>query len=374
MATNDGSATAGGWRRFARWFAIVSAIALLMFSYHYLAPLAEGEKTRPLEPLIEESTGAFAAGILYFGIAALVRRYPLRRADWPGRLPLYLGAMVLYAVTHTSMMWASRSLLFPLAGLGRYDYGVMPLRYLMEAPFQVISFALIVGAVHAVRSWRAAREQEVRAARLERTLVDAQLASLRVQLQPHFLFNSLNTISATMYDDPAAADELLAGLSDLLRASLRTERTDEVPLATELATLEGYLALVRARFGERLSLAVESDPAATEALVPSMLLQPLVENAIRHGGVEQRGHGAVAVRAWRESAELRVEVADDGPGLDPALAETARTSGGLGLAATRERLRLLYGDGQELRAANRQEGGFRVSIRIPFHTAPRAEA
>ena len=374
MATRDGAGSVGGWRRFVLWFAIVSAIALLMFSYHYLAPLAEGQKTNPLKPLIEESTGALAAGILYFGIAALVRRYPLRRGDWLGKLPLYLGAMALFAISHTSMMWASRALLFPLAGLGRYDYGVMPLRYLMEAPFQVISFALIVGAVHAVRSWRAAREQEVRAARLERNLVDAQLAGLRVQLQPHFLFNSLNTISSTMYDDPAAADELLEGLSDLLRASLRTERTDEVPLATELATLDGYLALVRARFGERLRLTVESDPAASDALVPSMLLQPLVENAIRHGGVEKRGRGAVEVRAWREEADLRVEVEDDGPGLDPATAVTERTSGGLGLAATRERLRLLYGAGQELSAANREEGGFRVSIRFPFHTEPRAEA
>ncbi len=365
MADDGGARASEGWRAFARWFSIVSAIALLMFSYRYLDPLAAGGKADPLEPFITETTGAFSAGILYFGIAALVRRRPLRRGDWAGKLPIYLVALVLFALAHTSMMWASRAAIFPLAGLGRYDYGIMPLRYLMEAPFQVISFVLVVGAVHAARSWRSAREQEVRSARLERDLVNAQLASLRVQLQPHFLFNSLNTISATMYEDPASADELLERLADLLRSSLRTERTDEVPLTTELATLESYLSLVRARFGERLNVTVESDPAVADALVPSMLLQPLVENAIRHGGVEKRGRGTIEIRARRDEAILALEVEDDGPGSERAEIDAARARPGLGLTATRERLRLLYGAEQKMSAENREGGGFRVSIRLP---------
>src|SRR5579864_8399861 len=144
-------------------------------------------------------------------------------------------------------MWGLRSALFPLAGLGPYDYGVMPLRYLMELPMQLIAFTVLVGGLHAVAALEAARARELQAARVEGSLARAQLRSLRLQLQPHFLFNALHTISAAMYEDPAAADEMLEQLAELLRASLRTAQADEVPLAEELALLDRYLALQRAR-------------------------------------------------------------------------------------------------------------------------------
>jgi two-component system, LytTR family, sensor kinase len=240
---------------------------------------------------------------------------------------------------------------------------VMPMRYWMELPLQVIWFTGLVAGLHAWSSLQAARERELRAAQLEGSLARAQLRNLRLQLQPHFLFNALNTISATMYDDPRAADEMLAQLAELLRASLRTAQTDEVPLSEELAVLDCYLAILRARFGDRLAVTLEIEPGTAGALVPSMILQPLVENAVRHGNAERQGRGAVAVRARREGGRLILEVEDDGGGEG-----TAHPGTGVGLSATAERLCLLYGDAQTFSAGN-GGGGFRVRATLPLRHA-----
>jgi two-component system LytT family sensor kinase len=357
------------------WLAAVVLFGLLLFTYHYLEVLAMRGSTPPLEPLINELTGALSVGLAFFPARRLARRLPLARSTWPRLLPVYALAVICLAVAMTSLLWGLRSLLYPLAGLGSYDYGIMPLRYLMEMPLQVIALAVMIGAVHAFDALEAARVRELRAAQLEGSLARAQLRNLRLQLQPHFLFNALNTISATMYDDPAAADEMLDQLAELLRASLRTAQSDEVPLGEELALLDRYLALLRARFGSRLEMDLQLDPEAACALVPSLFLQPLVENAIRHGKAEREGRGAIAVRARREGDTLILEVEDDGPG-DPGRAERspARRESGLGLAATAERLKLLYGEAQTFSAGNGERGGFLVRACLPFRTAEGAPA
>jgi two-component system, LytTR family, sensor kinase len=193
-------------RGFALWLAAVSLFGLLLFLYHYLAALAAREPRTPLAPFIEELTGAFVGGLVFFPIRWLVRRLPLTARDWPRRLPVYLLSLPVFGVAATTLMWGLRSVLFPLAGLGSYDYGVMPLRYLMELPMQVIWISILVAAIHGFAALDAARARELRAARLESSLARSQLRNLRLQLQPHFLFNALHTVSAAMYDDPAAAE------------------------------------------------------------------------------------------------------------------------------------------------------------------------
>ena len=348
---------------------------LLLFAYHYLEVLASRGSRPMLEPLITELTGAFVGGVLFFPARRLVRRLPIARSNWLRRLPVYVLAVLVLGPAATTLMWGARSILYPLAGLGRYDYGVMPLRYFMELPLQAIWLTGVFAAVHAFDALEAARVRELRAAQLEGSLARAQLRNLRLQLQPHFLFNALNTISATMYEDPAAADEMLDQLAELLRASLRTAQSDEVPLGEELALLDRYLALLHARFGSRLEVDLQLDPQAAGALVPSLLLQPLVENAIRHGNAERAGRGAVAVRARREGERLVLEVEDDGPG-DPGTTarDPERREPGLGLAATAERLQLLYGDAQSFSAGNGDRGGFLVRACLPFRTAEGATA
>ncbi len=349
------------------WLGLVLMLGILFFLYHYLAVLAAGETENPLEPFIDELTGALVGGLLFFPIRRLVQGLPLTAMAWPRRLPVYLLALVACGGIATTLMWGLRGALYPLSGLGPYDYGVMPLRYFMELSLQAVWFTLAVAGLHAWYALAAARARELRAAQLETSLAQAQLRNLRLQLQPHFLFNALNTISSTMYEDPRAADEMLDQLAELLRASLRTAQTDEVPLREELALLDRYLALLRARFGERLEVAFQLDPDVSSALVPSLLLQPLVENAVRHGNAERVGRGTIAVRARREEGRLVLEVEDDGPG---DLGRNGdRSSSGLGLAATAERLRLLYGDGQAFDAGNAPGGGFRVRASLPYREA-----
>ncbi len=353
-------------RKFALWLALVAVIGLLFFAYRYLEVLASRDSDPPLVPLINELTGALAGGLMLFPIRWLVCRLPLARDTWPRRLPVYLLALAAAGGTATSLNWGLRSLLYPIAGLGAYDYGVMPLRYFMELPLQAIWFTVAVAAFHAWYALEAARQREVRAAQLEGSLALAQLRNLRLQLQPHFLFNALNTISATMYTDPAAADEMLGALSELLRSSLRTAQSDEVPLEEELAVLDRYLAIMRARFGERLSVSMEIDPATAGALVPSLILQPLVENAIRHGNAEREGRGSIEVRARQEEGRLVLEVEDDGSGNGDG------KGSGLGLAATAERLQILYGNEQSFSTGRGIDGGFLARAVLPLRWAREA--
>lgn len=357
--------TFGFARAFALWLGLLVTFGLLFFVYRHLEAVVSGDTENPLAPFISELTGALAGGLVFFPIRWLVGRLPMTWTTWPRRLPVYLLALLASGAFSTTLMWGLRSLLYPWAGLGRYDYGTMPLRYLMELPVQAIWFTFLVIGLHGYAALAKARERELKAAQLEGSLAQAQLRNLRLQLQPHFLFNALNTISATMYDDPTAADEMLDQLAELLRASLRTAQSDEVSLGEELALLDRYLALMRARFGERLTVALDLDPEASAALVPSLLLQPLVENAIRHGNAERVGRGTIAVRSRKEGGRLVLEVEDDGPG-DPGAAPDRPP--GLGLAATAERLRLLYGDGQSFSAGNGSGGGFLVRASLPFRT------
>jgi two-component system LytT family sensor kinase len=241
---------------------------------------------------------------------------------------------------------------------------------LMELPMQAIGFTIMVGAIHSVDAFREAREKEVRAAQLESSLAQSQLRSLRLQLQPHFLFNALNTVSSTMYRDPAAADQMLDQLAELLRASLDTSQADQVSLKAELGILDNYLGIMKARFGERLSVRFEVASDARQALVPSMMLQPLVENAVRHGNAERLGEGRVTLRATRQEHRLVLEIEDDGPGRRK---EAGNGRIGTGLFATAERLRLLYGEEQRLEAGNGAGGGFLVRVVLPFREARIAE-
>ena len=209
----------------------------------------------------------------------------------------------------------------------------------------------------------AARESEQLQARLDQ----ARLQALRLQLQPHFLFNTLNTITALVHRDPPSAERMVNGLSELLRFSLGTAGEQEVRLDRELEVLRHYLDIQLVRFPDRLSVRFEIDPAARDAMVPSLLLQPLVENAIKHGITPRVAAGNLQIVVMRRNETLAVEVSDDGVGArgSKPLAE------GVGLGNARARLASLYGAHHRFEAGPRAEGGFAVRIQIPFHTEPR---
>lgn len=224
---------------------------------------------------------------------------------------------------------------------------------------------MIAAVYWAAEFQRLYRAERLQAARLEASLADARLNALRAQLQPHFLFNTLNAISVLTVDDPARAKRMLLRLSDLLRASIEGGEGHEVPLTTELDLLEAYLGIQRARFGDRLRVRLEIDAEARAALVPTLLLQPLVENAIRHGLEDSAQGGEIVVQARRLGGDLAIEVRDDGRGLTA----DARAREGVGLANTRARLAQLYGDRHYFVLRAQPEGGVMVELVIPFHTA-----
>jgi LytS/YehU family sensor histidine kinase len=212
------------------------------------------------------------------------------------------------------------------------------------------------------------KERELRGTELERLVSESRLKTLRAQLHPHFLFNALNTISAHVERSPRAARQTLDNLGEILRLSLAHSNDQEVPLAQEIAFVEHYLKIQKARFEERLAAVVNADPDTLNALVPTFILQPLVENAIRHGMSPRLEKSCVQVLAWRENGDLRLRVQDDGAGLPRGWDPTQNV--GIGMSNTRERLRHLYGDRRQTFEILSEPGkGVRVDLRIPFREA-----
>ncbi len=234
------------------------------------------------------------------------------------------------------------------------------------ASFQLPTYWAVLGIAHALTFYKRAKERERRSAELEAHLTQARLEALRMQLNPHFLFNTLNSISSLVYDEPRAADEMIGALSELLRLSLNSSDRQEVTLREELHFLDRYLHIEQARFGDRLRIEKDLDPAVLDALVPILVLQPLVENAVKHGLESRLAPGVIAIAASRVGTSLRLQVADNGRGVPPGT--TLRE--GVGLANTRSRLRELYGKNASFQFRIREGGGFLVEIVLPWHLVP----
>ena len=230
------------------------------------------------------------------------------------------------------------------------------------------AYMTFVAALQTFKFYNRLMTSQVELERVEKRLLESNLNALRLQLEPHFLFNTLNAISSEVVADPELAREMIEDLGTLLRRSLDCQGTTEITLAQELALLDHYLAIQKLRFGDKMNIQIEADPAMLSTLVPSMLLQPIVENAIRHGLEGRLAGGMVAVKARHIDGDLEIEVADDGVGLPAGWNMEACT--GLGVRVTRERLDALYGDHGSTRftMSRRKGGGTKVTINIPLHT------
>jgi two-component system, LytTR family, sensor kinase len=283
----------------------------------------------------------------------LARRFPLDGHRRWRHLAIHLMVGLIVSVAKTL---ADRQVFFWLSGF-------RPYLLVSSLALQLLIYAAIVAAGHGVQYYRRSRERE----QLEARLAQTRLQLLSMQLQPHFLFNTLNTIAELVHDDPDKADEMITGLSDLLRRTLDMGDAQQITLAGEAALLGTYLDIQRVRFGERLKVQIGIDENVREALVPVLLLQPLVENAIRHGLSARAAAGRIEITARRSGRRLLIDVRDDGDSPhDPQAAGR-----GIGLTNTRDRLEVLYGEPCSLDLV-RLPGGTNVRLEMPLRFADAA--
>jgi len=309
-----------------------------------------------LQPLgLSMSTAAFWAVLtpLIMIMTRQIRDRTSTRAQW---LAAHIGTFLIVHVIDVSVYSALTRVFAP------EPRPVLPMLFTL-ATFNTIAYGMIAVVTTVLDYQDAFRERSLRAARLEAQLALAQFQALRAQLHPHFLFNALNAISALIHKDATRADRMLARLSELLRLAIDTAATPEVRLIDEIEFVKRYLEIERMRFGDRLDVSVDLSVETYDAMVPNMLLQPLVENAVRHGVAPHPGPGRVEIKAARDGQRLGIVVRDSGAGISAKTPNEARS--GVGLRTTRERLEKLYGTAQELALVN-VPGGFETRVMLPF--------
>jgi signal transduction histidine kinase len=338
---------------------VFAAFGLLQGNAVWLAMQADGGDPPPSRPYFWELTGALAAYACCWLPFTAALNAPKPR-PWPRFVAIHAAGFVLYAALHTSLLIGSRVILYPLLGWGEYHYGGTWFRLPMEWNKDVVGYVVFAVGYGLFRARREHQQRALRDARLATELRDAQLRALVGQLNPHFLFNALNTISAVMYEDLPRTDRLLADLGQMLRASLGGAGPTWT-LAEERTYTERYLDIMVARFGDRLRVTWKLDDDAAAAHVPRFALQLLVENAIKHN---QDRPLAIAIAARRDGDRVLVEVTDNGRGFG-----SARPDPGTGLATLRQALELVHGAATALDLDGAPGGGARVRLVLPAELA-----
>jgi signal transduction histidine kinase len=305
----------------------------------------------------------YAWALLTPAVVALAHRVRVERDSWRRAVAVHVPAALGFTLLHIALAVSARWSMGIMAP-GATWLGLIQRTFTTNVDWEMMTYWAIVGVTHAVDYHREAQARALRTSRLETQLVRAQLQTLQRQLHPHFLFNTLNAIATLMHTDVEAADRMVARLSDLLRLSLEKVGVQEIPLKEELEFLEKYVDIERTRFRDRLTIQFDIEPEVIDAVVPSLILQPLVENAIVHGIGPIGRQGVVTVAARREGGMLWMEVRDNGAGLAPdALAFSGKR---VGLANTRTRLEHLYGPKHRFEFHREGSQGLSVRVVIPF--------
>jgi two-component system LytT family sensor kinase len=314
-----------------------------------------------------------AEWFVYGALAPLVMAFSRRLSFARDALPRTVALLVLGWLAFHITTWVIFGTIEWVFRIGLPDrewptYSRLLILYFTKrAAFTLLVYAGIVVVAHLGTLRRLARERETRAAQLETALAKARLEVLKGQLQPHFLFNALNTVSSLIHAEPEKAEAVLARIGDLLRMTLQEGNNAAIPLSREVAFLERYLDIQQMRFADRLRVVLDVPPEVSDALVPTLLLQPLAENAIRHGIEPRPAGGTLRLSADRSGNELCIELHDDGVGIQADGRNGHGTAGhGVGLANTRQRLEELYGPRHHFSVKPDPEGGTVVTIRIPW--------
>ena len=357
------------WAWWAAGFALAVVLGFFYAAQDYLSRAVEGLSPTPWKRLLRSR---LLIWLLWAAIAPLIvllgRHIRVEGRSTLGRIPLWVLAGLGFGALHSALYmlishYAGWLVPPPPPEKPNVWFGIR-WRVNDAMAANMLSFVLIALGYHAVQYAYAMQDQARREAQLAGRLAESELQILKMQLQPHFFFNTLHTISALMDDDVRAARRVLSRLGDLLRLSLDNMAAHEVSLREELEFLRHYVDIQQARFQERLRIDIDVDDGLLDARVPSLVLQPIVENAIRHGIEPRAAGGSVTIRAARSDAMLRLVVRDDGTGMPNGNGSRARE--GVGLVNTRARLAHLYGDRQRLELRAADGGGVEVTIELPY--------
>lgn len=303
----------------------------------------------------------YVFAFLTIPLLKFVRRFPIQKKTPAAMILLYIFASILFSFAHTTTTY--------LFWFKRLGYKVVfsedfILHLISHYAFNLIIFLSIIGLYYLIEYYRISRERELRTAELKTLLSQTRLQVLKMQIQPHFLFNTLNAIAALMYEDVNKSHTMLSRLSDLLRIALDSSERQEVTLQEEMTFLQSYLDIQELRFQDRLQINVNTPPETLNAMVPSMILQPLVENVVTHGLEPLGNKGKIEIRSQIKDNSLILKISDNGPGLPSS--ENIDESNGIGISNTRKRLRQLFGDDFKIEFTNNTNAGMKVTMTIPF--------
>jgi two-component system LytT family sensor kinase len=349
------------WRGWLLASVVWVAMALLFATQNYATLRGQGQYIPWSTLFYRELPVWIVWGLISPAIDALTRRFPLGGSEGYSNLLIHIPAGITFAFIHILIIVAIALLTRTDLQRGRSFMEIVGTTFTGSFVITIAIYAFIVTAYHAIDYYRAYQGRELAASQLEASLARARLDLLRMQIHPHFLFNTLHGISALMAKDVPAARKMMTRLSDLLRLSLEGEGKQEIEMAGELLLLEKYVEIQRMRFADRLTVELDVDARALGVQVPRLLLQPLVENAIGHGIERHAGPGRITISARCEGKSLRIVVRDNGPGLR---GESPRERVGLG--NTRERLARLYGAEQSFTIEDDPGGGAAVTVMIPL--------
>ncbi|MBD0370339.1 MAG: histidine kinase [Pyrinomonadaceae bacterium] len=353
-------------------FGIWTLVGLFFASQIYFYFIGTPRAVPFRRALLWQMEAVYLIAVFTFLILWLARLFPFDRRKWLRSLLFHVPASFAVAAVMTAghlLIDASFDATF-----AKVVYTNFPARVFVNIDKNLIVYWLIIWASHALNYYKRYRESELQASQLAAQLAEAQLQALKMQLHPHFLFNTLHSISSLLSRDTEAARRMIARLGDFLRLTLENSGAQEVSLRDELDFLKCYLDIEGIRFYDRLTVRMEIEPQTLSSRVPNLILQPIVENAIRHAVAPRSTPGLIEIKSLRKGERLRLEVRDDGPGLPVELGTNRTGRRGIGLSNTQNRLRQLYGERASIEMTNDARGGLLVILELPFHRETEAHS
>lgn len=355
-------------RRLVRYgliWGIWTIVGLFFTTQIYVSDYASNQPIRYGRPLLVQMSACYLWALATPLVLWLSRRYCIQRHNWLRRSLFHFVASIVLVSAQLALH--SLAVIMIMSGTGQ----IVPFRVFRFVYFNLDRWLLIYWLIllmsHAFSYYNSYRKGELKASQLHTQLVQSQLEALKMQVHPHFLFNTLHSISALLSKDAEGARKMITRLGDFLRLTLENSGTMEVTLQQELEFLNGYLEIERIRFQDRLTTDIRVDPEVLDVRVPNLILQPIVENAMRHA-IGNSTSGRVEVTAAPRNGVVRIEVKDNGPGIDAERLLESRRGKGLGLANTQARLAGLYGEAARFEMSNNPTGGLVVALEIPRQT------